>query len=32
VLAGWLAGVAHRPVVAGPDPWRAVLRSAGRID
>jgi uncharacterized protein (TIGR03083 family) len=32
VLAGWLGGVAHRPVVADADPWRAVLRSAGRID
>jgi uncharacterized protein (TIGR03083 family) len=31
VLAGWLAGIAHVPVVADDDPWRSVLKSAGRL-
>jgi uncharacterized protein (TIGR03083 family) len=31
VLAGWLAGIPHVAVAAADDPWRAVLRSAGRL-
>ncbi len=31
VLAAWLAGIAHVPVVADDDPWRSVLKSAGRL-
>ncbi len=31
VLAGWLAGIAHLPVVPDDDPWLSVLRSSGRL-
>lgn len=31
VLAGWLAGIPHRPVVPDDDPWLSVLRSSGRL-
>jgi uncharacterized protein (TIGR03083 family) len=31
VLACWLAGIPHLRVVPDDDPWRSVLRSAGRL-
>ncbi|HUC57215.1 MAG TPA: maleylpyruvate isomerase N-terminal domain-containing protein [Streptosporangiaceae bacterium] len=31
VLAGWMAGIPHLPIVPDRDPWAAVLRSAGRV-
>ncbi len=31
VLAGWMAGIAHQPVILDDDPWLTVLRSAGRL-
>jgi uncharacterized protein (TIGR03083 family) len=31
VLAGWLAGIAHLPVVPDDDPWLSVLKSSGRL-
>jgi uncharacterized protein (TIGR03083 family) len=31
VLAGWMVGIPHIPVVPDDDPWRSVLRSAGRL-
>lgn len=31
VLAGWLAGIPHLPVVHDDDPWLSVLRSSGRL-
>jgi len=31
VLAGWLAGIPHLPVVPDEDPWLSVLRSSGRL-
>jgi uncharacterized protein (TIGR03083 family) len=31
VLAGWLAGIPHRPVVPDEDPWLSLLKSSGRV-
>jgi uncharacterized protein (TIGR03083 family) len=31
VLAGWLAGIPHLPVVPDDDPWLSVLKSSGRL-
>lgn len=31
VLAGWLVGIPHQPVLPDADPWISVLRSAGRL-
>jgi len=31
VLAGWMAGIPHIPVVPDDDPWQSVLKSAGRL-
>jgi Mycothiol maleylpyruvate isomerase N-terminal domain len=31
VLAGWMAGIPHQPILPDDDPWRMVLRSAGRL-
>src|SRR5262249_29963246 len=31
VLAGWMVGIAHMPVVPDDDPWLSVLKSAGRL-
>jgi len=31
VLAGWLAGIPHLPVVPDDDPWLSLLKSSGRV-
>jgi uncharacterized protein (TIGR03083 family) len=31
ILAGWMAGIPHLPIVRDRDPWVTVLRSAGRL-
>ncbi len=31
VLAGWMAGIPHLPILPDRDPWVTVLRSAGRL-